>query len=179
MYLQSLSDLQRDVPALFEIVEQDPEFKEIMSEMDEDEAEASVDEALEVLHCFPGPEENMGSCSTHTDSCLVIAVLQQWLVRYLCRRLMQVMTPEALAIHQLRIPNSYCVNYLMHQYHFSLKDLISSQFQLLQTERYVGNAQENTHADAGPTGPRPHLHPTVRLPVYVGGGTASHQPSRT
>ncbi len=122
---------------LFEIVEKDMEFKEIMSEMDEDQAMASVDEALQVLHCFAGPDENLAEFSAHTDSCLVISVLQQWLVRYLCKRLMQLMTPEALAIHHSCIPTTYCVDYLMHQVHFSLKDLISKQLQLLHIQRYL------------------------------------------
>lgn len=105
--------------------------------MDENEAMASVDEALQVLYCFPGPGENLGSISAYTDSCLVISVLQQWLVRYLCKRLMQLMTPEALAIHHHHIPTSYCVNYLLHQVHFSLKELIWNQLQLMQNPRYI------------------------------------------
>ena len=69
---------------------------------------------------------------------LVIAVLQQWLIRYMCKSLMQLMTPEALALHQQKIPISYRRSYLLYQDHFSLKDLITKYWERVSNgNRYV------------------------------------------
>ena len=54
----------------------------------------------------------------------VIQVLLQWLVRYLIKHLMQLMTVETLVEHRTRMPSSYLKSYLDGQAHFSLKDLI-------------------------------------------------------
>ena len=56
----------------------------------------------------------------------VVAMLQQWLVMYLCKKLMQLMTPEALLTNHKKIPTHYISAYLTHQTHFSLRQLIDS-----------------------------------------------------
>ena len=56
----------------------------------------------------------------------VIALLQQWLVMYMCKKLMQLMTPEALLVNHKKIPTHYISAYLTHQTHFSLHHLIDS-----------------------------------------------------
>ena len=56
----------------------------------------------------------------------VIALLQQWLVMYLCKKLLQLMTPEALLNNHKKIPTHYISTYLSQQTHFSLKRLIES-----------------------------------------------------
>ena len=124
-----------DASSLFTIIEMDKEFKDIIAEIDQEEAAASVDEALQVLHCAPAPDESQRRIEALTDSCVVISLLQQWIVRYLCKRLMQLMTPEALAIHHCKIPTNYCENYLMHQVHFSLKQLLSRHLKWLGDAR--------------------------------------------
>ena len=70
---------------------------------------------------------------------LIRSLLVQWLVRYLCKEVMQVMTPEALVLHERQIPASYIHNYLTYQKHFSLKDLIQQQLDriVVQGKRYV------------------------------------------
>ena len=70
---------------------------------------------------------------------LMQSLLVQWLVRYFCKALMQLMTPEALILHERQIPASYIHNYLTFQKHFSLKDLIQQQLDRLamQGKRYV------------------------------------------
>lgn len=55
---------------------------------------------------------------------LVVTVLQQWLIMYLCKRLMQLMTPEALVTNHKKIPSHYICHYLHCQNHFNLKNLI-------------------------------------------------------
>ena len=58
------------------------------------------------------------------EGCLMLALLQQWLVRYLCKRLMQLMTSEAFILNRNVLPSSYLENYISFQAHFSLKKLI-------------------------------------------------------
>ena len=65
---------------------------------------------------------------------LVTELLQQWLVMYLCKRLLQLMTPEALVTSQKKLPNHYISHYLNRQSHFSLKDLIVSYYSNLMQE---------------------------------------------
>lgn len=67
-------------------------------------------------------------------ACMVVSILVQWLVRYLCKRLMQVMTPEALTIHRGKIASTYIHNYLQFQIHFSLKKLITTSYRTLQID---------------------------------------------
>ena len=54
----------------------------------------------------------------------MVVVLQQWLVRHLTKRMMQLMTSEAFTEHRSKIPSSYLENYLAFQTHFSLNNLI-------------------------------------------------------
>ena len=70
---------------------------------------------------------------------LIRSLFVQWLVRYLCKEVMQLMTPEALVLHERQIPASYIHNYLTYQKHFSLKDLIQQQLNriVVQGKRYV------------------------------------------
>ena len=58
------------------------------------------------------------------QGCLVVLLLQQWLVRHLTKRMMQLMTLEAFTEHRSKIPYSYLESYLSHQSHFSLSSLI-------------------------------------------------------
>ena len=76
---------------------------------------------------------------------LVQSLLVQWLVRHFCKRLMQLMTPEALVLHEHQIPASYIHNYLTYQKHFSLKDLIQQQLDRIavQEKRYILLANYN------------------------------------
>lgn len=57
---------------------------------------------------------------------LIITIMQQWLVRYFVKRLMQLMTPEAVVLNQKKIPHSYLANYLTYQHHFSLKEVVTN-----------------------------------------------------
>ena len=70
---------------------------------------------------------------------LIQSLLVQWLVRHFCKELMQLMTPEALVLHERQIPASYIHNYLTYQKHFSLKDLIQQQLNKISAQevRYV------------------------------------------
>lgn len=102
----------------------DPLFKEVMQQLDQAIATKAVNEAIEVLLTAINPEDN-GHLRLSSEGCLVVSLLQQWLVRYFCKKLMQLMTPEAVVLHRNKIPSSYLVNYFIYQKHFSLKELIS------------------------------------------------------
>ena len=73
-----------------------------------------------------------GTTQLSPKGCLVVALLQQWLVRYLCKRLMQLMTSEAFILYQNTLPSSYLENYISFQAHFSLKELILKYHQALK-----------------------------------------------
>ena len=66
------------------------------------------------------------------EGCLVVTLFQQWLIRYLCKRLMQLMTSEAFILYRNVIPSSYLENYISFQAHFSLKELILKYHQALE-----------------------------------------------
>ena len=70
---------------------------------------------------------------------LAWSLLVQMLVRHVCKGLMQLMTPEALILHEHQIPASYIRNYLTFQKHFSLKDLVEQQLKKIAKhgKRYV------------------------------------------
>ena len=65
---------------------------------------------------------------------LVLAVFQQWLMSHLCKRLMQLMTPEALVTYHEKIPNHYISHYLNCQSHFNLKDLLIRFHTIIKSE---------------------------------------------
>ena len=45
-------------------------------------------------------------------ACMVTAVVAQWLVRYLCKKLMQLMTPEAIVLNRKYV--IYILMYCLH-----------------------------------------------------------------
>ena len=121
---QDPDELELDMHSIFAKVEEDIQFKEIMSDTNEQRVLESIDEALQVLHDAPEVANGERRVEAFADSLLVISVLQQWIVRHFCKCLMQLMTPEALAIHYHNIPKTYRENYFAHQDHFSLMALI-------------------------------------------------------
>ena len=86
-------------------------------------------------------DSTYAACAVAPATQLIWSLLIQWLVRHFCKRLMQLMTPEALVLHERQIPASYIHNYLTYQKHFSLKDLIQQQLNkiAMQGKRYVHN----------------------------------------
>ena len=69
------------------------------------------------------------------EGCLVVALLQQWLVRHLCKRLMQLMTSEAFTLYRNVLPSSYLKNYLSFHSHFNLQKLIIKYSDALNDSR--------------------------------------------
>ena len=126
-----------DADHIFKVIQEEPEFKGIMVEVNQENVAALIDEALHTLHHGPGPNNTDRPFEIYTDALMIIAVLTQWIVNYLCKQLMQLMTPEALAVHCEKIPTVYLENYLKFQEHFSLKELVERQFYQLKVNEWL------------------------------------------
>ena len=110
------------------MVLQNPEFESALAVITHEKVAAVINEALDGLHQLT----DTGYLKVHTDALMVIAVLMQWFVSYLCKRLMQLVPPEAIPVHCGGIPTMYIKNYLEFQEHFSLKERIDQQLLQLQ-----------------------------------------------
>lgn len=95
----------------------------------------AVDGGLNVLFNASGSKDNLQS-DIYLDYCFVIAILAQWLVSYVCKRLMQLMTPEALMKYNQLIPHSYLRHYLKFQHHFGVKELVECQLNKLERNKW-------------------------------------------
>ena len=128
----SLEELKLDAQHVSSYVCADPEFKGLLQTLTPQRARLAVAEAMQKLHNAPPPQGNNPNVGLSPEGCAMVAMAVQWLVRHLCKRLMQLMTPEALIIHRMGISSSYLVNYLRYQSHFSLKTLISYRLNALK-----------------------------------------------
>ena len=90
----------------------------------------AVMEAFDDLH-HPHPERDIHQ-DVSINALLVVSAATQILVRCMCKRLMQLMTSDALCLHHRKVPASYIQNYLNYQSHFSLKSLIENRKAFLQ-----------------------------------------------
>ena len=128
----SLVELTLDAQHVSSYVCADPEFKGLLQTLTPQGVGLAVAEAMQKLHDAPPPQGNNPNVGLSPEGCAMVAMAVQWLVRHLCKRLMQLMTPEALTIHRMGISSSYLVNYLRHQSHFSLKTLVSDRLNALK-----------------------------------------------
>ena len=86
----------------------------------------AVTEAFNLLHSAPGHQGEGGQLDLTPEGCLVVSLLQQVLVRLLTKRLMNLMTTEAVVLNRNKIPYTYLEHYLSNQAHFSLKEAIKN-----------------------------------------------------
>ena len=126
----NFNELELDANQLFEIVLKEPIFK-CLIKLDHNLAAQAVMDAINTLHTA-SKSEDQKQFDLSLEGCMVISLLQQWFVRYFCKKLMQLMTSEALILNRNKIPLSYLVNYLIYQNHFSLKDLIKRYYNTLE-----------------------------------------------
>lgn len=124
-------ELEHEAEHLFDIVLHDPEFDGLMPDLNHNGAYQAVVDSINMLHTAPSPEDGQQE-NLSAEGCMVISLLQQWLVQYFCKKLMQLMTPEALILHRNKIPYTYLENYLANQAHFSLKDLVNNYYDTLE-----------------------------------------------
>ena len=91
----------------------------------------AIGEALDALHSSTGIVRFMDE-----DSCLIIAVAMQWLVRYVTKHLMHLLIPEALIVNAKHIPHVLIKSYFEFQEHFNLKVLINSHLEKLEKNHW-------------------------------------------
>lgn len=126
----SQEEMELDADEVFALVLRDSEFAGQFLRMSAETSctetiYESVTEALRILYRTRSTKVVTKEISV--NACMVVSVLTHWLVRHLCKRLMQLMTSEALCMHHRKVPASYIQTYLNHQYHFSLKSLLEPQ----------------------------------------------------
>ncbi len=133
-------ELKMDASHVISLIKHDAKFEGLLQKLKHQEAIEAVADAFNLLHSAPGPEEKGGQVDLTPDGCMVVALLQQLLIRLLTKRLMNLMSAEAIILNRNKIPLSYLENYLSNQTHFSLKKTISSCFETLNaTIRYVSD----------------------------------------
>lgn len=116
---------------MFALVLKDPEFSSEMSKLDTDERiHEAVMDGLASLKLEHNGREKQAAASNR--ACMVVEVLLQWLVRHLCKCLMQMMTSEAICLYHRKIPESFGQCYLEQQTHFSLKATIENSLASLE-----------------------------------------------
>ena len=123
----SADQLKSDADRLFDAILRDKEFSQLFSQINHGNALAVVDEALHVLFHGPHPNNKDALIAIYDDACLVIFIMVQWLVCYLCKRLLQLLTPEALIVHLNQIPKYYVQSYLQLQEHFRFVFLLKTE----------------------------------------------------
>ena len=113
-----------------------------------------ISEAMELAYTGDAPPKTNSGKSDEYDilgasdgACMVTALITQWLVRFMCKKLMQLMTPETLILKRKyvmvrcvclirlsyfrSIPISYLKTYLSFQSHFSINELITQKIKML------------------------------------------------
>lgn len=128
-----------DANEVFALVLRDSEFDGHFSRLGLDDILPAINEALHALyHTIPPCTHSQEvTVEVSTKACMVVSVLTQWLIRFLVKQMMQLITSEAVCMHHRKIPPSYIQNYLNHQHHFSLKSLLQSRLALAQSTRYI------------------------------------------
>ena len=91
----------------------------------------AVGEAIDILcsptHCAVG---------VHEDSCLVIAIIVQWLIRFVTRKCLQILTPESIVVNAKSLPQSLIKSYFCNQEHFNLKRLVTKSYENLDHNKW-------------------------------------------
>lgn len=113
------------------LVARDSQFGGQLAELTVKDVLKAIPEALRGLY-HTGTKDRRTDLSI--NACMVISVFLQWLVRHICKRLMQLMTTEALTTRYKTLPHHYTETYLKHQSHFNLQMLIERQLQVMQLD---------------------------------------------
>ncbi len=127
-YLQyCFGEMEIDAECVFNIVGSDSKFEGILHNLTQQDAHCAVVEAFNILLTASEPTSKSPELTTLTSgACMVISLLQQLLVRIFTKRLMLLMTTEAVILNRNKIPSTYLENYLCYQAHFSLKKNITN-----------------------------------------------------
>lgn len=96
------------------------------------DASQVVREAFKILCSAPSQPEQGEQEALTSDGCLVVSLLQQAFVRLFIKKLMNLMTTEAMILYRNKIPSSYLEDYIRNQAHFSLKEAITKHHTALK-----------------------------------------------
>ena len=124
-------EMKLDSDYLFEMAKCDPKFSTIIMELSHEVARQAVIDAFNFLCTVNEP----GRIQTHhlnTASYMVVFLLQHLLVRYLTKKMMNLMTTEGFILNCNKIPYTYLRSYLDNQTHFSLKEAITRHHSALR-----------------------------------------------
>ncbi len=113
------------------LVARDSQFAGQLSALTVNDVVVAIPEALKGLY-YSSSKDRRTDLSI--NACMIISVFLQWLVRHICKRLMQLMTTEALTTRYKALPHHYTESYLKHQSHFNLQALIDKQLQVMQLD---------------------------------------------
>ena len=122
-----MEELQEDAAHISRIIQFDVKLNidDLLNSLMHEDITEAVTEAFNFLYSLPGPGEG-DEMYIKPESCMVIIFIQQMLVQYLTKRLMKLMTTEAIIIHHKQFPPFYLEQYLGSQAHFSLQDTIAN-----------------------------------------------------
>ena len=115
---------------LFDMLLKDTRFSGILKKPEFD-FKGAICKALDALH-----SSKINIRPMDENSCLIVALIVQWLIRYLTKHLMHLLTPEALIINAKHIPNVLIKSYFEFQEHFNLKILINSHLEKLKRNHW-------------------------------------------
>ena len=122
----SRKEIANDYHHIFELISCDSKFAGLLLTLTHEEAFQAVVEAFNFLHTATDPKEQELKAKLSQKGCMVVFLLQQWLVRFLTKKVMNLMTTEAVILNCKKIPHSYLENYFESQAHFSLIDTLTS-----------------------------------------------------
>ena len=131
----SPDELKFDAEEVLKLVLRDSEFAGYCSQLSCEKINEAIMEGLHVLYYTIPPTRRESRKDVSVGGCLVIQVLSQWLTRYLCKKIMQLTTSEAVCIHQKKFPTSYVQSYLNYQHHFCLKSLLESHHAIMNSKQ--------------------------------------------
>lgn len=123
-----MKELKSDCKAIFEDLLQDPLF----SNHTVIDLRAAIKEALYAIHSHNGNVKNIMTA----NSCLIITIIVQWLVRYITKHMIHLLTPEALVVNAKRIPKFLMKAYFEFQEHFNFKSLVNLQIEKLKSNKW-------------------------------------------
>ena len=123
-------ELEMDTAHIFDLIQSDPKYENHVENLNHEKAEVGI-MALNFLHSDWPPKKDGWMSYLTLHGCMIVSVLQQLLVMLLTKRLMNLMTAEAVILYHQKIPHFYLKNYLSFQIHFSLKDSIANYHRLL------------------------------------------------
>ena len=124
--------MELDIKSIFHFICSNAYFDEYIKEVNDKSAADAREKAVFILNSMKQEDRP----TIPKGASMIISLTLQWIVRHLCKALMQVMTPEAVVIFDQKIPSTYIVNYLKHQQHFHLRKLINQHYNIMLTERY-------------------------------------------